>query len=672
MEMKAGSLLPETGKNITSAAARIEIVKTFFLRGPSIWTYRPILEAWVDIGELEDRPSNLIPGLYERLSAWLPGLIAHRCTPGVRGGFLQRLREGTWAAHILEHVAIELQIEAGIAAGFGQARETSKRGLYKVVFRTPNEAIGRAALHGARDLLLAAINNHPFDVDAAIRCLSHVVREHQPDANTACVLEAAARRRIPAIPLNSEGLFQLGYGKQQRRIWMNKISLNSAIAEGMADDCKLARKMLTAAGIPLPHATALHDVHDLAELWSENNPALVLRPRDARSGGAILPAANTWQDLKEAHQIAGQGNEDVLAEEFITGSDYRLLVTGKRVVAAIEFPSLRDVTEELHDDVATLASTATRVLGLDVAEVRLIASTLSQSLHASGGRVVAVKARVDLQPYCEADPALGEKAASALIDHLFGPEGEGEIPGAIPIVSVSGSRGTTETAHTVAHLLGAHYSQTGLVCADGLYVGMRRIEQGDHTNWHAAQRLLRIPAVGAAVCEHRWESILSEGLGYERSKVSIVMRVDENDVAPAYDLLDAQQMQKVTRTPVDVVLPDGAAVLNADDAATAELARFCDGEVIYFSRQPASALINQHRAAGGRAVLAGPEGLIFAAGCHESAIRMELGELPAEQIECMLAAAGAAWALDISPRVLCRSLAAVHETTVAAELLAVE
>lgn len=668
MEMKAGSLLPETGINITPAAARIEIVKTFFLRGPSIWTYRPILEAWVDIGELEDRPSNLIPGLYERLSAWLPGLIEHRCTPGVRGGFLQRLREGTWAGHILEHIAIELQIEAGVAAGFGQARETSKRGLYKVVFRTPNEAIGRAALHGARDLLLAAINDHPFDVEAAIRCLSHVVREHQPDANTACVLEAAARRRIPAIPLNSEGLFQLGYGKQQRRIWMNKISLNSAIAEGMADDCRLARKMLTAAGIPLPHATVLQDVHDLAELWSGNHPALVLRSRDARKGGAILPAANTWQHLKEAYEIARQGNEDVLAEEYVTGRDYRLLVTGGTIAAAIEFPSLRDVTNELHDEVAKLASTATRVLGLEFAEVRLIAPTLSQSLSASGGRVVAVRARVDLQPYCEADPALGEKAASAIIDHLFGPTDDS----AIPIVSVSGSRGTTETAHTVAHLLGAHYSQTGLACTDGLYVGMRRIEQGDHTNWQAAQRLLRIPVVGAAVCEHSWESILSEGLGYERSKVSIVTRVDASDVAPAYDLSDAQQMQKVTRTPVDVVLPEGAAVLNADDAAVAELARFCDGEVIYFSRQPASALISTHRAAGGRAVLAGPEGLIFATGCHESAIRMDLRELPAEQIECMLAAAGAAWALDISPRALCRSLAAVHETTVATELLAVE
>lgn len=101
----------------------IEFLDVVTLRGPNIWTYRPVLEAWVDIGELEDF-SNTIPGFYERLSGWLPTLIEHRCSPGVRGGFLQRLREGTWPGHILEHVTLELQNLAGLPGGFGKARET--------------------------------------------------------------------------------------------------------------------------------------------------------------------------------------------------------------------------------------------------------------------------------------------------------------------------------------------------------------------------------------------------------------------------------------------------------------------------------------------------------------------------------------------------------------------
>jgi cyanophycin synthetase len=116
-----------------------------------------VLEAWVDIGELEDSPSNTIPGFYERLTAMLPTLIEHHCGVGERGGFLLRLREGTWPAHIMEHVMIELQNLAGMQGNFGKARETSQRGVYKVVVRSRHEEVSRAALVKARDLVMAAI-----------------------------------------------------------------------------------------------------------------------------------------------------------------------------------------------------------------------------------------------------------------------------------------------------------------------------------------------------------------------------------------------------------------------------------------------------------------------------------------------------------------------------------
>ena len=107
----------------------MEFLKILPLRGPNIWTYRPVLEVWLNIGVLEDSPSNTIPGFYERLTAWLPTLIEHRCGIGERGGFLERLREGTWPGHILEHVTIELQNLAGMQSGFGKARSTSVRGI---------------------------------------------------------------------------------------------------------------------------------------------------------------------------------------------------------------------------------------------------------------------------------------------------------------------------------------------------------------------------------------------------------------------------------------------------------------------------------------------------------------------------------------------------------------
>ena len=177
------------------AKKNIEILRITHLRGPNIWTYRPVIEAWVDIGELEDYPSNTLPGFYDRLVAFLPGLIEHECSPGVRGGFLQRLQEGTWAAHILEHVTLELQNLAGMRTGFGKARSTSQKGIYKVAFRTRQEDVGKAALMAGRDLVMAAINNTPFDLPKLVAGLSEMVDDLCLGPSTSHIVDAATSRR---------------------------------------------------------------------------------------------------------------------------------------------------------------------------------------------------------------------------------------------------------------------------------------------------------------------------------------------------------------------------------------------------------------------------------------------------------------------------------------------
>ena len=147
-----------------SRAADIQLLRIRYLRGPNIWTYRSALEVWLDLGEPEDFPSNLIPGLTERLVAMLPALVEHHCGVGERGGFLQRLVEGTWAGHVLEHVVIELLNLAGMPTGFGQTRSTSQRGVYRMVFRARDEQVARTALACGHRLLMAAIHGETFAV----------------------------------------------------------------------------------------------------------------------------------------------------------------------------------------------------------------------------------------------------------------------------------------------------------------------------------------------------------------------------------------------------------------------------------------------------------------------------------------------------------------------------
>ncbi len=154
-----------------------------------------------------------IPGLYERLEAWLPGLIEHRCNYDVRGGFLQRLKEGTWTGHILEHVVLELMTLAGLPDGFGRTRETTTRGVYKLVVSNFHEECTRLALELGRELLLAAIKDEPFDIAEAIKPLRRKVNRKYLGPSTAAIVNAAEARKIPHIRLLDDGnLVQLGYG----------------------------------------------------------------------------------------------------------------------------------------------------------------------------------------------------------------------------------------------------------------------------------------------------------------------------------------------------------------------------------------------------------------------------------------------------------------------------
>jgi hypothetical protein len=137
----------------------MEIRKILVLRGPNIWSRRPVLEAWVDLQDLKDSPSDSIPGFNDRLMAWLPTLIEHRCSIGERGGFFQRLRDGTYLAHILEHVTLELQTLSGTSVGFGKARETSEEGLFKVVVRYRDEQVAREGTFAVRDRALDDANH---------------------------------------------------------------------------------------------------------------------------------------------------------------------------------------------------------------------------------------------------------------------------------------------------------------------------------------------------------------------------------------------------------------------------------------------------------------------------------------------------------------------------------
>ena len=629
-----------------------------WVRGPGIWTYRAVVEAVVDIGELEDFPSNTLLGFKERLSDWLPGLVEHRCSVGERGGFLKRLFEGTWPGHIMEHVALELMTQAGIRTGFGKARETHERGVYKVVIRAPAEAVGRLALELARDLVMAAINDRPFDVPAAIARLQALGRQHGLAPSAACIADAAYARGIPAIRLNANNLVQLGHGAALRRIWATQTDHTSAIAASISHDKDLLRQLLADAGVPVPEGRV---VESAEQAWATAEeigaPVVVKSAIGGREHGLTLNL-HTREQVLAAFAEADRQGDDVIVEKFIPGRACRLLVAGGKVVAATRYPTAdraqdgHDALPELHPDTAELAALAVRVAGLDIAGVDLVAQDLAQPLIGQGGVIVGIHAGPDLQmhlpPIVHSPPPVGE----AIVEHLF-PTGES---GRIPIVGVLGD-GQSLTPMLVATWLHLNGRRTALASHEGLFLGSRPLSRANSCDFESGQRMLTNRNVQAAVFETTARHILAEGLPYDRCQVGVVLTMPGHEGLQEHYITEAGQMPNIARTQVDVVLPTGAAVLNADEPEVLALARYCDGETVLFSMDENHPALAEHRAAGGRAVFACARGMALAQGqAPEDEIlltvppstRTRVGwDAPDAVRRQILAAAAAAWALGL-------------------------
>ncbi|MEC5384162.1 cyanophycin synthetase [Uliginosibacterium sp. H3] len=692
----------------------IQILDVRPLRGPNIWTYRPALEALIDIGELEDFPSNTLPGFYERLSAWLPGLVEHRCSYGEPGGFLRRVQEGTWPGHILEHVTLELQNMAGQRTGFGKARSTSKRGVYKVVVRSRQEEVTRACLLAARDLVMAAINDTPFDVPATTARLVDIADSLCLGPSTGCIVDAATERRIPSIRLTAGNLVQLGYGARQRRVWTAETDRTSAIAESIASDKDLTKNLLAACGVPVPEGSVVESAEAAWEAAEDIGVPVVVKPSDANHGRGVSLNLTKREEIEAAFHIADKEGSEVIVERFVPGDEHRLLVVGKRVVAAargeaawvtgdgqhnvVELINLQintdprrgetedfplnliiierdpsillelqrqglteasvppagqrvlvqrngnvaiDVTDKVHPEVAAAVSLAARIVGLDIAGVDLVAEDISKPLEAQRGAIVEVNAGPGLLMHLH--PAEGSPRAvgQPIVDHLFPEDNNGRIP----IVGVTGSDDTTRVARIIAWLLHIDGRHAGVACRDGLFFDQRQVERSDCANWHAGQRLLINRTVQAAVFETPAAAILHEGLPYDRCNVGVVTSLRHTEDVERYDIRDDEQMAGVLRTQVDVVLDEGAAVLNADDAGVAAMAEHSDGEVIFYSADDKPDVIAAHLASDGRAVVLREGAIVLLKG--QTAHR--LAAKPMTPASATLAAVAAAWALGLAP-----------------------
>ena len=255
-----------------------------------------------------------------------------------------------------------------------------------------------------------------------------------------------------------------------------------------------------------------------------------------------------------------------------------------------------DVSDHIHPSVAA-AALAARVVGLDIAGVDLVLEDISRPLAEQRGAVIEVNA----SPRPAGPPETSRRpAASDWQGHHRTPVRYRQRSGRIPVVGVTGTQDTTRIARLIAWLLHISGKQVGLACRDGFYLGARQVDASDSTHWEGGQRLLINRSVEVAVFEHSSRMILSEGLAYDKCMVGVVTDVSGFEALTEFYIDDLDKLYNVVRTQVDVVLPQGTAVLNAADPQVVEMAHLCDGKVIFYGLDPQLEAITTHRASGER------------------------------------------------------------------------
>ena len=293
----------------------------------------------VDLGALESFPSNLIPGFSDALVELLPSLEDHACSLGRRGGFITRLREGTWAGHIAEHIALELQNLAGTDVRHGKTRSTGEQGRYNVIYEYREEQVGleagKMAVALVNHLIAPSDPAFAFDPIAELERLIRMAERQAFGPSTQAIIDEAISRDIPYIRLDRHSLVQLGQGVHQQRIRATMTSRTSGIAVDVASDKSLTNRLLDSAGLPVPRSEVVETEEAAVAAARRLGYPCVLKPLDGNHGRGVHLDLRDEDAVRTAFSDALKESRsgDLVVETYITGSDYRCLVIGGKVAA---------------------------------------------------------------------------------------------------------------------------------------------------------------------------------------------------------------------------------------------------------------------------------------------------------------------------------------------------
>ncbi|MDT8377287.1 MAG: cyanophycin synthetase [Desulfotignum sp.] len=403
----------------------IEIKELRALRGPNRYTRHSAVFMVLDIKDYESRPSDKMKGFPERLVQLIPTLKEHGCSIGQPGGFIQRLERGTWAGHIIEHIAIELQCLAGMAVAYGKTLNTSKKGIYIVVFRYLVESAGLKAAQEAISIFEALAQEEQVDVRRVITELKILREDHMLGPTTWSIVKEAKSRGIPFIRLNEESYIQLGYGAHQKRIQASITGNTSAIAVEIADEKTRVKTHLKKAGIPVPKGHVVKTLEEALAAFNEIGTAVVVKPDVGNHGnGSTINVIDTDQ-LEMAFHAAKAFYPEVIVEEYVHGGDFRLLVIdGKMVAVARREPAhiIGDGTSAIKTLIQKVNSDPLRGFGHEKVLTQIEIDEMTERLLALRGFSLESRPEAGEKVYLKATANLSQGGTATDVTDEVNPE----------------------------------------------------------------------------------------------------------------------------------------------------------------------------------------------------------------------------------------------------------
>lgn len=352
------------------------------LRGPNLWSHHTAIEAVVRCtpDECTIDPSN---SFGERLRARFPTI--RPLTPPAGPS------ESMPMAHVLEIVALSLQAQAGCPVTFSRTTPTMEPGVYQVVVEYTEEEVGRLAFELAQNLCRSAMDDTPFDLKLTLERLRELDEDVRLGPSTGAIAAAATVRNIPYRRMTQGSMIQFGWGAKQRRIQAAEMDVTSAIAEAIAQDKQLTKKLLATAGVPVPLGFEVTSPEEAWKAAREIGLPVVIKPKNGNQGKGVTVNITTHEQLMAAYAAAAEYDDEILVERFMPGNDFRLLVVGNKLVAAARrdppsvvgdgLHSVRELVEEVNKDPRRGSGHATSLTKIRFDDIALSCLTI-QGLNA--------------------------------------------------------------------------------------------------------------------------------------------------------------------------------------------------------------------------------------------------------------------------------------------------